>query len=141
MTRQEILALSAGRELDRLVAEHVLGWTDFQYPTHLTSAIDGLTAIAPDPTGGNCWGRRYVEQFSSRISSAWQVIDHLIQRGYWVEINLPGGKRSKGDLPEVTLYTDFWEQEEADVVEMGETLPLVICRAALLTSLGKRSVR
>jgi hypothetical protein len=131
--------LVAGRELDAAVAEKVMGWSDVRpyEGDSPPSAIDGMTAFVPDPLGGNCWGRRYVPKFSADIGSAWQVVERLKALGFWVSIEAPGGAGSEDDYPEVSLYRDFWMQDQATAIVKAATVPLAICCAALAVCGGK----
>jgi hypothetical protein len=103
--------LQAGRELDALVAEKVMGYT-LGTPPSPESAI-------------NLAGPEYpvtVPHYSTDIAAAWQVVEKFKDRdwrfildkyddGWGIEIELSGGKYGSGAV--------------------AETAPLAICRVAL----------
>ncbi len=90
----------AGRELDAEIAEKVMGWTDIK--TYLgncpPSAHDGLTAMVPNPNGGEP-GWQCVPHFSTTMIGAWHVVERLRRlpwyRGIEVtDVPTQGGKWS-----------------------------------------------
>lgn len=121
LTADVVRAEPAGVRLNTWVAERVMGQT-----------WQGGNPI-PNYDGHWPWPPPY----STEIAAAMQLADFLRQR-FWLELALPGGKRSEGDQYEASLYTDFWEQDQPDVVAVADTLPLAACRAALLTTLEPR---
>lgn len=122
MTREEILKLEPGFELDRLVAEKVMGWEEgYEF------VCDG-------------WGLLYYVNFglerkrpwspSTNIATAWEVIEHLVP-----EYNI--GLFNSCDLKNPSQGTWYVEiratRHGAPPCEAGaETAPLAICCAALL---------
>ena len=120
MTREDILKMEAGREMDALIAEKVMEWT----------AISKITpGISLDLIGTPPQGRPdLVPHFSTDISAAWEVVKEMSAKNYWCIMEIMSSR----------CYTMFEEvktkdkyQAEANVYE----LPLAICRAALLTTL------
>lgn len=105
-----------GRRLDAMVASTVMGWER----TERTGLRWNDSNSIPRP----------LPHYSTDIAAAFLVIDKLHEQ-YWVGIQIPGGKRSDGDEFEVSLYSDYWEQETPRFVAVAETIPLAICRAAL----------
>lgn len=117
MSPEQIDNLPAGRELDTLIAEKIMGWTYIQSPEFLSAwqGIDfDLVGIPPGENTHQCL--RFYSQF---IGHVWPVIEKLRvldpdldmaliiePEGYGVEI---------GDKP----------------VAYADTAPLAICRAAL----------
>ena len=65
MTTEEILKLSPGPEMDRLIAEKVVGWRQ--------SKLDKDTWVAPD--GGNGWVD--VPSYSTAIVATWDLLLHV----------------------------------------------------------------
>lgn len=121
--------MPAGPELDRLVAEKVMGWTrrenDLGQPYgikvtwHLPNGVmaefeddDGRSAFCP----------------SERIDHAWQVVEKLWPEGDFildrvaVDLWRAGGSTTTDDGARVI---DYWKDAS------GDTAPLAICRAAL----------
>jgi len=58
MTRDEILAMEPGRELDALVAEKVMGWTHYR---------EEWGGVVPDS----------ISHYSTDISAAWEVVEKM----------------------------------------------------------------
>ncbi|NJJ38576.1 BC1872 family protein [Paenibacillus apii] len=123
MTREEILKLE-GRLLDAAVAKHVMGWTDFTPidPDYdFTVRANGRNSnYATSPDGKRTWFPVYHRE----ISSAWEVLNKLIQLG--MEINV--GFYEKWDCAIDYRGTQYDEQ--------AETAPEAICKASLLAVLG-----
>jgi len=128
MTRESILAMPAGPEMDALVAERVMGWTwepgpYLQDPETPRRAHPQSTRNAPDP-------------YSTNIAAAWLVVEKLNDK----KIAEAGGDWS---WPvEITYICD--EGREGWCVQfqgrhdaVAEPAPLAICRAALLTTLDQ----
>jgi hypothetical protein len=134
MTRDEILNMPAGEEIDKLIAEKVMGWhiqeekggrnqwldSDGHYQ-HMVSRYDGYEDAEDFET--ICWHP------SESILWAWEVVEFLRRRFWstnivcwdfsdkWV---ITCEHRTGHGEPKKTLYAD------------AETAPLAICRAALL---------
>ena len=115
--------MEAGRELDALVAEKVMGyerrldglgqeyWREADKPrVRLVGTIcdpQDLPLFAP----------------STDISAAWEVVSLLIEKGYYVDILYS----AKAHVWSCLL--DYGGYREADVI--GDTAPYAICLAAL----------
>lgn len=105
--------MKAGRELDDLVAEKVLGWEHIDL-----GPIDGIR-----------WknGDRIIEsehpfRYSTDIAAAWEILENLVGRGF--EFSIQGG----GDSESVVA---FGRGRGAAEVVRGEAFPHAICLAAL----------
>lgn len=124
MTNDEIDKLEAGRDLDALIAEKVFGWH----------------GIIPMTEYNLCWGfragtgrreddkRETVKSYSSDIRAAWEVIEKtelLILN----ELSFDHGYRDDED-DETRDYL-LVNSHSRDVLAIGSTAPLAICRAAL----------
>lgn len=115
-------ALEAGRELDALVAERVMGWTfhpernePFQWEHH----DPRFTPYALGP-----------RLYSTEIGAAWEVVERMADEGY--ELDLKVG------TAEVHAVFSFIDGDGHEHI-MGEddgwnpsAVPLHICRAALV---------
>ena len=137
--------LPAGRELDALVAEKVMGWKRRRivecYPGMVGVPLDDprlddywwtsdnrpTNEIARDEGGGavgecNECGKVYgAGSPSTDIAAAWTVVEKLRGCDQWPEIGATGR----------SWYCEF-EGEPGVIVEgFGDTAPLAICRAAL----------
>ena len=118
MTRDEILNMPAGHELNKLVAEHIFGMR-----------IEENHGLA----GGFYWvgnGVQFgdmrvqnVPDYSTDIEAAWEVVDKLVRFSITIE------SFSKGVL---CRFFSAGQTAAGDAVGWADTAPLAICRAALL---------
>jgi hypothetical protein len=123
MTRDEILNMPAGREMDALIAEKVMGW---------------VWAHSPEPYISGWYkkgsGGDFTQSFepSTDISAAWEVVDKMDEKfSFILECNNP---------PSTIEYKWFCElyakcEPYIDYEVYSSTAPLAICRAALLAKL------
>jgi len=122
MTCEEILKLEPGPKLDRLVAERVMGWK---------LGVDADTRI------DSKWVWRSGKRWSpSRdIAAAMDVISKLLESGLFLDIYSPREAEAPdwfhGDDEWVVFVCD-WDHEDGIAHAGAGTLPLAICRAALL---------
>lgn len=121
MTREEILGMEAGPELDRLVAEQIMGWEEGRnfsmWPeqgVHI-SVGDGI---------GFFW------RPSTDITAAWEVMTKLCELGMVPEVYGMWLTKKKNEWYIVLWYSV--EDLTAAARAKASTLPLAICRAALL---------
>jgi len=118
MTRDEVLAMKPGRELDALVAEKVMGWKAVQvFDLKDTDGTNIANGITPYNIG------QRVPHYSTDIASAWEVVEEM-QNNEW-DFTLKNHKR-KYEAIFGTLYNAF-----------APTAPEAICKAALLAVMGK----
>lgn len=135
MTRDEIESMSAGEEMDNLVAEKFMGWHKDVDKSGFISWIDKdghyQHGVADD-------GYEDVEDFhllkfhpSQSILWAWDIVEKLCN-----ETGCDVIKVCKRD-PE--LLRGEWSCNFGSGFEaFGETAPHAICRAALISTLGKQ---
>lgn len=108
-------AMKAGRELDALVAEKVMGWTYRTFP-------DGACPLVKH------WycGEQYMlmKSFSTSITDAWQVVEKLnnLWQGHWSLVRVDG---------EWAIYENPYDIEGYPPTAQAMTAPLAICLAAL----------
>ncbi|QUL57546.1 hypothetical protein KDC22_14345 [Paenibacillus tritici] len=136
LTREEILAMEPGPELDKLIAEHVMGWSIYRFDKDVPErCYYMLVDKSFDPVvDGGYWnaGERKTEEeawndnrpFSTDISAAWEVLNKVIEMG--MEINV--GFYQKWDCALDYRGTQWNEQ--------ADTAPEAICKTALLAVLG-----
>jgi len=110
MTREEILKLEAGPQLDRIIAERVMGWE-----------YDLLRDAWFKDGEGEIWAENWHP--STDIKAAWKVVENRRQWGWtWKMTGITGHWH-------VALYDeDFNFLAEARAAEVT----VAICRAALL---------
>ena len=112
--------MEAGREMDALVAEKVMGYEDmgigiglrFQKPSK-----DGVKVLYELPG------------YSTRIVAAWEVVEKLRERSIALTIT------TMGPRDQVHVFTTHNGERMTKVWD--DTAPLAICRAALLVTLTK----
>lgn len=126
MTEQEIDAMEAGRELDALVAEKIMGW----------KVVDGWW----DMGDGRSWPvedwcddyeRVIQEAFrpSTDMSAAWYAIERVEATGKWAS-----SVNAVRDQSPNKWCTEFWPTDNWSprvISSYAETAPLAICRAVL----------
>ena len=122
--------LPAGRELDALVAERVMGWT-YQH--------DGLVSMRWYDAAGNPikgygpgeWGRSYREFApSTDIAAAWLVVEKLIADGWFIDMTHEGTWRVRL-TKHFPMKRGKWQPSLEPEAVLDVSLPLAICRAAL----------
>lgn len=137
MTPEEMDNMPAGREMDALVAEKVMGWKWFIGVANLGAGPkyryldepnvwnpprvewDGKTEMA---ARGLYDDESHLPCYSTAISHAWQVVEKLLADD--IQLNLA----HDGDT--WTVGEKYWNGEW-DNPAYGETAPLAIARAAL----------
>lgn len=103
--------MQAGRELDALVAEKVMGWE--------VTIANGWEAYFETESGQfGPWVGLW--QPSTNMSDAWEVVREMVRKGTYVEI-------AQGQ----ELCTCCFNYDDYLTVERCESAPLAICLAAL----------
>jgi hypothetical protein len=109
----------AGRELDALVAERVMGWTYKTFP-------DGVLPHVKHWHGPN--DECLLPCYSISIAAAWQVVERLIEDG---EAFCCGLNYDTITEQWVFLMRQHGEVLNANYWPHADTAPLAICLAAL----------
>lgn len=115
MTRDEILGMEAGRELDALMAEKVMGYEHLPFP-----AVPAFQR----PTEGGVEMLFELPHYSADIAAAWEIVEEVHRLGLNVSV-------WKGRLWCCGFYTKSETPQEMGH-SYSDTAPLAICRAALL---------
>lgn len=141
MTRDEIEAMPAGRELDRLVAEKVMGWSIYRYDKDIpencyfmlvTEQYDPVTEdmglrAGERKTEEEAWNDNY--HFSTDISAAWEVVEKIGEKRFDVEIM----RRTDGRYFATCIKVGNPLKDRLfEVHAEAGAAPLAICKAALL---------
>jgi hypothetical protein len=115
MNREEILNMEAGSEMDALVLAKVFGAMAFKGEDGKPYRLDPYQ---------NPWS---VPNYSGDISAAWAVVEkmHIRKWDFYCEYT-----RVQNDSQHWVLFET--DECEFDKCASAETLPLAICRAALL---------
>lgn len=115
LTREQILAMPAGRELDILVQWHVIQGGKMPSNTYVPHAylVQGPETIESTMD---------LKRYSTDIACAWLVVEKM---------------RLEGSMPELTSGepNDDWQCWTCLTSAFADTAPLAICRAALLSTL------
>lgn len=111
LTRESILAMQPGREMDALVAECVMGWSDERPRYSQYIKVDGNDIRAWEP--------------STDIAAAWEVIDspQLARYRFGVLMTELGLWECRSFSPGYGIKVQSFTAQDA------------ICRAALLSTL------
>jgi len=140
MTRDEILAMEAGREMDALVAEEVMGWT---YISPLYCGYPASGPIGPNEAVPYKWparlGATQVPNYSTDIAAAWQVVEHLYSEKWIVGIGSLVQVPREWRCELCNMWEDDFSRCPSDIEANADTAPLVICRAALLATMEVES--
>lgn len=138
MTRDEILKMKPGSELDILVAEKVLGWHRIEGPHYdyngpceygdvlipPTLSTEQAYSLMP-PIGKVPLGYFVTQKYSTKISAAWEIIEKLLAQDFIPVIQCYGNL--------VTIYKETVNGIKTICMVCGSTVPEAICKAALLT--------
>ncbi len=142
MTRDEIMKLEAGRELDALIAEKVMGndplisWAIYNkdktaYYDVLERRQDASDQLAKSRSlrdhGATVDMLKTYKPYSTDIADAWQVVEYLEKRDILIDIVRISDRDSLYWLVRLRLigYNTAY-------VARAETAPLAICKAALM---------
>ena len=137
MTRDEILNMPAGREMDALIAEKVMGHTVDKRERYVKSSILSKRRQPMHKITELFVGGYYLRKYSESIEAAWEVVNKICVSapndcwtGPTMQINY------EHDSCEV-IFTNLDSIDCAveSVQAIAESAPLAICRAALLTTL------
>ncbi|GAF72144.1 unnamed protein product [marine sediment metagenome] len=122
----DVDTLPAGPELNVLVARWVKGWfVSDSIPNHyrLPLYVGSRVTHKSEPFEWHDW------QPSTDIAAAWEVVDELNRRGWWVKFNHCLSNGIPAYQAEFTHKPDKYKG--LCVYAVGDTAPLAICRAAL----------
>jgi len=137
VTRDEILNMPAGREMDALVAEKVMGWSNVEKTTWSNYRADGT------PFGGGKEWRGTppnheaefnpvlypIKNYSTDIAAAWMVVEK-IRPLFWSTQVMVWDHSDKYIVS--CVYRGGHDEPEKAINSEAPTAPLAICRAALL---------
>jgi hypothetical protein len=142
MTPEEIERMPAGRELDALIAEKVMGFkwrtskhSGYRYlfpPGHRSNLF--TDSIGNEPLYGD-WDD-CVPAYSTDIAAAWQVVEKLCADAHNFSFDSGAfgpGSDWQNKIDKWTVCFDDYTTVE--VHSYAPTMPLAICRAALLATL------
>lgn len=121
-----MIELEAGRQIDALIAERVMGWVRVPVKSALTDYMYQRPDSAVHLWPANVW------KFSTGIAEAWEVVEVLRTSWHWCCIDIHSNYHYEW---RVTLTPSDYMNEnnphQPTVDARAGTLPLAICRAAL----------
>jgi len=122
-----VTMLPSGRQIDILVAERLMGWTDCRADSSFDNAISVVFGLGLPPDGwqghsATFSNRFIVPPFSTDDGVATLVFDALRRRFGWVRI--AGNNECRPDL-------DNYQCVCEDATGWAPTIALAICRCAL----------
>lgn len=130
--------MEAGRELDALVAEKVMGatWTHQERwpggPADIMKLPDGSGGVLAERrcTDGRVLLAGGLRPYSTSISDAWEVVEKLAEHGFWLRLTF------KTVVHDDDARWEAWFRcvqagVRGDHVEHEPTAPHAICLAAL----------
>jgi len=118
--------MQAGREIDALIAEKVMGWKVHARNTAWWVKAEEENESTTNIMGWTCGNDRFSP--STDIAAAWEVREHMKKSGFYGLIKDCG--KSYTSLFVKTMVDEEGEHEQIGH-SLAETAPLVICRAAL----------
>lgn len=119
--------MKAGRELDALIAEKVMGLTRHD-ESYVAEGVGKVLRFVWRDGGGTCVysGDMFLPHYSTNIADAWEVVEKLVSTPgpngdhHSVQVDYSGG---------AVVVID--ENEDWQVSAIAGTVPLAICLAAL----------
>ena len=142
MTKEEILAMEAGKELDTLVAEKIMNhpMPDFipedaldLYLSGRAIHYDSWTCVCLYDEGDT--PKWVPDPYSTDISAAWQVVEKLTEE--WTKGNKPISIDVSYDCGAYEAKIETWDEDKCDWNEpifsgAYDAAPEAICKAALI---------
>lgn len=135
MKTDYIYNMAAGEELDILIAKEIFGQTDFEHleatwfeyaTSNGNDGYDGWECPRCHTSEGS--GKKCVTHYSGNISAAWEVVEKI---------------NEKWSMRVISYYqsdcvANIWNVRgfDKEYHARADTVPLAICRAALLSVLG-----
>lgn len=120
MTKDEILKMEAGRELDALVADRVMGWKSTGGRHLAWEKGNGLITWED-----SSWGNGF--RPSTEIYAAWEVVEKFFRKGTQTLIIGCRGRAFS--------FRCYWNGNRGEAI--ADSAPLAICRAALMAVMGE----
>lgn len=127
-TREQILAMEPGKDLDRLVAEQVLKWDESRF------RYDSETGISERIKHNEFFGEDVWEPFnpSTDIAAAWEVVEKLKKEKGLVTLV---GNEKKWECRITAMVDVVYGIDVKDVSYWSKSAPEAICKTALLAVL------
>jgi hypothetical protein len=124
MTRDEIENTPAGKEMDALIAREIFGMT-------IDKTFKGEWVVNPSYYVGSLGESRArgwaPKPYSTDIAAAWQVWEKLVEMERYPTLH-----QGPDENDDSNTYAYIELVNPADINAWADTVPLAICRAALL---------
>lgn len=136
MTKDEILKMEAGRELDALVAEKVMrlspcdAWQMFRWTMNGGEWIHRNEICQYD---NKCYPAQNCPYYSTDITAAWEVVVKMENDDYWWT-----AEDVNPNSDPVAYSCTFSKNGKWYTAEWDFSMPLAICKSALLAVLGEK---
>lgn len=117
--------MPAGPELDRMVAERVMGWRPYTAAGTFLDELGGIHNTHPSAHGGLAFHP------SEKIAHAWEVVEQMIAKRVHLDIISIDDGWMAGDGGKGYADEDGCVSLDLRNHAKAETAPLAICRAAL----------
>lgn len=121
-----ISEMQAGREMDALVAEKVMGWKRCTSPMQNR---DDPRLLGWDTGNPKIYGNEILPAFSTDIIGVWYVVEKLRDSGDWCCIAI---RSDYSYMWRIEMTPHLSTDHQPTVVVEDEDLCLAICRAALM---------
>lgn len=118
--------LGEGRDMDTLVAELVL--KESVVESEECNGIDNLW-LAPYQ---DKWDDRPLKRYSYGIQSAWDIVKHLEQEGFYLRLDSTYHLDLVNRWVATFIHGDFIDIVSAGWTARAKSAPLAICKAAIL---------
>jgi hypothetical protein len=116
MTHDEILNMSAGKEMDALIAQDLMGWIYYDGWNHpLANEVQGE-----------------LPSYSTDIAAAWEVVKKIGENKHRQWYLCTNFSAEFGNQIYAEIFERMDESEFTICSATAETAPLAICRAALI---------
>lgn len=118
--------MNASRELDKLIAEKIMGWTELEFKNPQYAGSVELYGAKPGERASPYTGAKakyVVPKYSTDISAAWEVVEKL----KWAEPEISWSDEQH------CWHAMFRKGRSSGVSSGADTAPLAICLAALKT--------
>ena len=128
MTRDEILTMEAGREMDCIIAENVFGWKRGKY-------FDDAGQLVWITPSNQFYSAGSTPDYSTDMTAAWQVVEKLSKPHIFINLSKFGDKYVC-DIENMEDYSNPEKQFNRWKIDFCNSPALAICRAALLMTIG-----
>lgn len=137
MTKEEILAMEAGEQLNEQVAGEIMSEC---YHQHWAGSGDSINCL-------KCGKSRFYHQrsqaYSTDISAAWQVVERLISQDCNIEVggeDYPYTQYGKWHC-QINFWVDKKKNKSKIVGGFGKAAPEAICKAALIAKCSLENIK